>query len=542
MAQVTVRIALIGDLNPALPSHRELEAARALLGPDVETTWVATDDPAMAEIASGTTAYDGLWIAPGSPYADDDAVLSVIRHARETGLPLLGTCGGLQYAVLEFVRNVLHQPGTHAEIDGSDPTNAIAPLACSLVGEQRVVTPVPGTNFARLLGDRPFVGVHHCNFGPTSATIAELQRHGWVVEATAPDAPVEVLTYTPHPFFVLTLFQPQIGALDHGRVNPLVLAFVDMARRTAPVRAAALHRRQVAAAEAVPRPYVHQLRGPHHRWWRPLVTLALFAVSWMLIASALTIPFALAGALPETEEFTLSTGSNLWMNLILAAFIPAGMIATRLGGWRPGGRLISVTGRLRWGWFVQCLALLTPLWLVYLTVNWFLYDQEVLARPKDWVGLLVVTALTTPLQAAGEEVAFRGVLVQSVGSWFARPWVALAVTTVLSFVLFCLAHGSMDIWIWVDIGSLALAGCWLAWRTGGLEAAFALHIVNNLAVTFAGILLGGLEESYVSTDTTGSPVSAGLSLVVMAAATALLDWRARRRGVAPTQLTAPALG
>ena len=53
---MTVRIAIVGDLDPAKDSHRELEAARSLLGSDVETTWVATDSPAMAGIAAGTTA------------------------------------------------------------------------------------------------------------------------------------------------------------------------------------------------------------------------------------------------------------------------------------------------------------------------------------------------------------------------------------------------------------------------------------------------------------------------------------------------------
>ena len=211
---MTTRIAIVGDLDPSKASHRELEAARGLLGPDVETTWVATDSPGMAEIAAGTTAYDGLWIAPGSPYADDAAVVAVIRFARETGLPLLGTCGGMQYAVVEFVRNVLHQPGTHAEVDGVDDANAVAPLACSLVGEQRLVTPIPGSRFAALLAGQPFTGVHYCSYGPSPATLSTLQQHGWVVEATAPDAPAEVLTWTPHPFFVLTLFQPQIGALE----------------------------------------------------------------------------------------------------------------------------------------------------------------------------------------------------------------------------------------------------------------------------------------------------------------------------------------
>lgn len=121
---MTARIGIVGDLNPTYPSHREIQAARDLLGPDLAMEWVPTDGGGVADILSGVTAYDGLWIAPGSPYADDDAVLEVIRHARERALPLLGTCGGLQYAVLEFLRNAVGGPATHAETDGLADSNA----------------------------------------------------------------------------------------------------------------------------------------------------------------------------------------------------------------------------------------------------------------------------------------------------------------------------------------------------------------------------------------------------------------------------------
>ncbi len=230
---MTVRIGIAGDLTPAYPSHREIEAARGLLGDDVESSWVASDGSDAADIAAGATAYDGLWIAPGSPYADDAAVLEVIRCARERAIPLLGTCGGLQYAVLEFARNVLGHAGTHAEVDGVDESNAVAPLACSLVGQERVVTPVPGTWFADLVGGEPFVGMHYCGYGPTDSTVTALTGNGWLVEASAPDAPAEVLRLTTHPFFVLSLFQPQIGAIAHGRVHPLLHAFVGAARDAA---------------------------------------------------------------------------------------------------------------------------------------------------------------------------------------------------------------------------------------------------------------------------------------------------------------------
>ena len=97
---------------------------------------------------------------------------------------------------------------------------------------------------------------------------------------------------------------------------------------------------------------------------------------------------------------------------------------------------------------------------------------------------------------------------QSVGSWFRSPLVALVVTTILSTVTFVAAHGSFDPWIVIEIGSLAVFGCYLAWRTGGLEAVIVVHVVNNVLITVTGALLGGLEESYVDTTSTGSPLSA----------------------------------
>ena len=178
----------------------------------------------------------------------------------------------------------------------------------------------------------------------------------------------------------------------------------------------------------------------------------------------------------------------------------------------------------------------------YLALAWVVFDQEVLPRPEQWVGLVVVSLLTTPLQAAGEEVAFRGGLVQSVGSWFRSPLVALVVTTTLSAGLFAAAHGSADPWVILELGSLAVYGCYLAWRTGGLEAVLVIHVVNNLLITVSGALLGGLEESYVDQSTTGSPVSAGLSILVTGFVTALLLRGARRRGIAATGWLTPALG
>ncbi len=208
-------IALLGD-HRGHRSHLELDALRPLM--PVETEWVPTDT------GFDVRAYDGVWLVPGSPYADDDAVLQALTVVRESGIPFLGTCGGMQYAVLEFARRVLGEPATHAETDDDPAHQVVAGLACSLQGEERLVSPVPGSRFAEWVAE-PFLGMHFCSYAPTADAVARLVAAGVVVGATAPDAGAEVLEFPDHPFYVTSMFQPHVGALAGAPVHPLVTAF-----------------------------------------------------------------------------------------------------------------------------------------------------------------------------------------------------------------------------------------------------------------------------------------------------------------------------
>jgi CTP synthase (UTP-ammonia lyase) len=219
-----VTLAIVGD-HRGHRSHLELDALRPSL--PVATQWVPTDS------GFDVTDYDGLWLVPGSPYADDAAVLRALTLVRESGIPFLGTCGGMQYAVLEYAANVLGERATHEESDGAADDNVVTALACSLQGEERLVTPVPGSRFAAWVGE-PFAGTHFCSYAPTPAVVKRLQAAGVVVGATAPDAGAEVLEFPDHPFYVTSMFQPHVGALAGAPVHPLVSAFLEaVAERTA---------------------------------------------------------------------------------------------------------------------------------------------------------------------------------------------------------------------------------------------------------------------------------------------------------------------
>ncbi len=82
------QIGVVGDFSPNNPTHRFTNAA--LAHASVDSTWVATESIG-SDAAAQLSRFDGLWIAPGSPYRSMDGALRAIRHARERGVPLVGT-------------------------------------------------------------------------------------------------------------------------------------------------------------------------------------------------------------------------------------------------------------------------------------------------------------------------------------------------------------------------------------------------------------------------------------------------------------------
>ena len=209
--RVSLAIAALGDRNPEYLTHREIDATIAL-APEIR--WVGTEDALI-------DGYDGVWVVPGTPYRDEDAVLEAIRFTREEGMPVLGTCGGFQHMAVEYARNVLGIAGAaHAETDPEGETIIVGALACSLVGQERTVIPVPGTRLAAICGSESFAGFHYCKYG----VAADLP--GVVVSAHADDAGVEAFELPDHPFYLATLFQPQVGTAERGSIHPVLSALV----------------------------------------------------------------------------------------------------------------------------------------------------------------------------------------------------------------------------------------------------------------------------------------------------------------------------
>jgi CTP synthase (UTP-ammonia lyase) len=226
-----VNLLALGDYNAEYLSHREIDGALKLF--PAQCDWVGTD----TDRARDLDGVDGVWLLPGTPYRDDSAAFSAIRHCLRTDTPFLGTCGGFQYACVELVRErtAVEDPA-HAELDPLAANPVIAPLACALNEQTRPVSPVAGTYLAAMCGTAPFEGFHFCGYGLSAAFVPVLEAAGVVVSAHAPDVGVEAVELPGHSFFLATAFQPQIGASDSRTLHPVIVSWLAAAARRAAVR------------------------------------------------------------------------------------------------------------------------------------------------------------------------------------------------------------------------------------------------------------------------------------------------------------------
>lgn len=227
-----IRIGLVGDRNLEVRAHaaipRALDLAGKSLPRPLELVWLTT-----ATLGRGPddrlTGLGGLWCVPGSPYENTDAALWAIQGARERPLPFLGTCGGFQHAILEFARHVLGVAGAaHAELSPAAKDPWISELPCSLVGESGLVTMTPGSKAAGAYGKERATEEYHCNYGFNPAYRERMEAAGMKVTGVDEAGEVRIIELEGHPFFVATLFQPELSAY-RGVPHPLIRAFGEAA-------------------------------------------------------------------------------------------------------------------------------------------------------------------------------------------------------------------------------------------------------------------------------------------------------------------------
>lgn len=288
--------------------------------------------------------------------------------------------------------------------------------------------------------------------------------------------------------------------------------------------------------------YPLALRTPTYTWKKPVAGLLVLVASALLVVPIALMPLLAVlvwlqgGSFAEhwtaaLEQKPVTPGSLLYLNLTLAALVLIAMMIVWLIHKLPVSRLMSIKPGIRGRFFFVCLGISVVAIAAQFVVAAILPGNTngVSGHPGpfSWttVGFIAVIVVSTPLQAMGEEYAFRGYAMQAFGSLTKSPWFAI----LLSAALFTAAHGTQNVPLLVDRFAFGLLAGYLVLRTGGLEAGIALHVLNNL-VAFGFALAFGDITTALNTSSASwwqLPVTVTQNGVYLL----LVLWTAKRMGI-----------
>ena len=274
--------------------------------------------------------------------------------------------------------------------------------------------------------------------------------------------------------------------------------------------------------------YHRVLAGQGRQIGRGLLAILLVFVGLFGIGGAVTwlgaqVDLGLGNRNPTLggEDYTaVFHASN---TLGIALLIPWVMLVQRLLYGVRGRTLISVDSAFRYEIFGRWLLTIGPIAVVTMALLALITPAETMSWTfAQLIGVVTVTLLITPLQAAAEEFGFRGLIFRASSNWVRSPRGSLLTGVTVSTVLFMVMHPPVSPWLAISQTGLAVGAALITWRTGGLEIAILLHALNNvLSQLYAQVLHSELLTQAVEPTIL-------LTLVPTVAATTLVFFRPRR--------------
>lgn len=241
-----ITIGLIGKYVELQDSYKSILEALIHAGASnkvkVNVVSVHSEHLEEMDIASLLDGFDGILVAPGFGSRGIEGKISAVHYARTHGLPYFGICLGMQMAVIEFARNVLHlKKANTVEVDEhtSDPvihlmedqksveqkggTMRLGSWKCEVKSETTLSNAYSGL---ALIDER-----HRHRFELNNAYKDRLENAGMIASGINPDTGlVEAVEIQDHPWFLGVQFHPEYKSTVENP-HPLFVSFVGAAKK-----------------------------------------------------------------------------------------------------------------------------------------------------------------------------------------------------------------------------------------------------------------------------------------------------------------------
>ncbi|MBL7927730.1 MAG: CTP synthase [Bacteroidia bacterium] len=239
-----VNIGLIGKYVELKDAYKSINEALIHAGVNNETKvnihWIHSEKLDVNNVAEKLGNLHAILVAPGFGSRGIDGKIEAVAFARENKIPFLGICLGMQFAVVEFARNVMKlKDANSTEMQANTPYPVIDILA-----DQKKITKMGGTmrlgEYACMLAKgSKIASIYH-----NKTKIMERHRHryefnnkflkrfeeaGMMATGINPEGElVEVVELKNHPFFIGVQYHPEYKSTVENP-HPLFVRFVKAA-------------------------------------------------------------------------------------------------------------------------------------------------------------------------------------------------------------------------------------------------------------------------------------------------------------------------
>ncbi|MBX0331758.1 CTP synthase [Pontibacter sp. HSC-14F20] len=205
----------------------------------VNIKWFQSENITDENVSSLLQGMDGVLVAPGFGERGFKGKLEAIRFVRESGIPFLGICLGMQCAAVEFARNVLGLEGAAStEMDPDTPFPVI-----DMMEDQKNITQMGGTmrlgaytcelkkgSKAFSIYGKPKISERHRHrYEFNNKYLADYEKAGMMATGINPDTGlVEIIELQNHPWFVAAQYHPELKSTVLNP-HPLFMKFVKAA-------------------------------------------------------------------------------------------------------------------------------------------------------------------------------------------------------------------------------------------------------------------------------------------------------------------------
>ena len=187
---------------------------------EIDIRWIDAEEVDDQNVADYLADVDGVLVPGGFGSRGLIGKIAAIRYAREHKLPFFGICLGMQFACIEFARNVvgIHDADTgeenpacpHKIIDLLPDQEAEGDLGGTLRLGLYPCRLVEGTLAHQLYGQEVVQERHRHRYEFNNAYRERLAAAGLTFSGLSPDGRlVEIVEIKDHPFFIAAQFHPE---------------------------------------------------------------------------------------------------------------------------------------------------------------------------------------------------------------------------------------------------------------------------------------------------------------------------------------------